>query len=267
LFGYQLQKAAARAYARGFDTLTFVSELPKLINSLRNIISNLKAVYGKFRTKYLSLNEKDRLKKELFQEWLRSRYEWRTLLYDIQDLNDALVNFEGDRKIVSERQGTSVSGTENYTKNDTNVDFSFESTLTVHWEHSIRGAVSAQIVPPRFQVNPVVTAWELTRWSFIIDWVLDVGTALESLMFATFAAKYYGSYGIQTKVSFYETMSAEPLSTRVGSANMTLGGHLTKQAREPHAIPKLPQLTNRNLADSGDLILDLTALARTKFRF
>lgn len=62
-------------------------------------------------------------------------------------------------------------------------------------EISLRGSVTADINPPRFQLNPVITGWELIRFSFIIDWFVQVGTWLEAMSFLVFSTNYTASYG------------------------------------------------------------------------
>lgn len=257
---YQLQRAAARVYSQGFDSLTFVSELPKLRRSLQNIAVNMKKLYGKFNVKYLSLKEKDSLLKETFQEWLRYRYEWRTLLYDVRDLHGAITEFDEKRKIFSERQGTTQSGVSHKTKTYTGTDHTYVCDLYISYEHSLRGAVSGKITPPRMQINPVVTAWELLTWSFILDWAIDVGTAIEALSFAAFSQEYTASHGVSTKLTITQNLVGTAVPGKTGSASMSHSGNVEIQTRHPASVTYVPQLT-RKMTDPLWL-LDLQALAR-----
>lgn len=264
VLGYYCQKAASKIYSQGWDALTFAAEFPKLVRSMGTIIEDLKRLYSKGSSKLLSLNEKDVLIKDVFQKWIQTRYEWRILVYDIQDISKVLEDVDNKRRIFSERQGTTQSGFRTVSKTYDDVDFTYSTDLQVSWEHSLRGAVSGVIIPPKIQTNPVVTSWELTKWSFILDWVIDVSTALEALSFATFSSKYVASYGVQTKVRFDESTLGTIKPGKTGACSLTWGGTLTKQIRSPTSLTFVPQLTGRKA--TGSMLLDLTALSRMRFR-
>jgi hypothetical protein len=82
---------------------------------------------------------------------------------------------------------------------------------------SVRGTVAADIKPPTFSFNPLVTAWELLPFSFILDWFIGIGQWLASMSFLTFAEKWAAAGGfkvtidrtIETTIDFAPDYSGE----------------------------------------------------------
>lgn len=258
---YQVQRAAARIYSQGFDSLTFMAELPKMRGSLGDILKRMKKLKDKFKVKQLSLNEKDEVLESYFQLWLQYRYEWRVLLYDIQDLHGALMLFDEKRKIFSERSGITQSGISSKQKIFTGTDHVYTCDLNIHWEHSLRGAITARISPPQMQINPLVTAWELTKWSFILDWAVDVGTAIEALSFAMYNQEYFASSGIQTKLVIDQNITGVTVPTKYGSASMVHSGNVEIQTRTPTSVNLVPQMTGKFI--TSEKLLDIQAIIRS----
>lgn len=250
-----VQNAAAAIMSEGWDALTFASELPKL-----------KDMFQKSARKIVKLAKLPRKQgfrgwRQLGDAWLEGRYGWRTLAYDIRDLDDAIRNYDKNRLIWTERQGYndsySATGSEtwNWAAGDLLLDWQDDT------EHSIRGSVAAEIQPARFQVDPLQTGWELVPYSFVVDWVLNVGQALAATKLLALSKATTASIGIKS------------VSTRI--ANGTAGGtnsgftHLSwnesyysrveQVTRNPTVIPVRPLLTGR--AATADLLLDLRALA------
>lgn len=56
-------------------------------------------------------------------------------------------------------------------------------------------------------INPLEIAWEVTPWSFVIDWFLPVGTFIQSLQAGTGLTYQYGSRTQVTKDHFTATLS------------------------------------------------------------
>lgn len=257
-----VQGAAARAYSKGHDTLTFLAELSKARRMLSQFPSKIiRLIRSK---KVSSLGELNRL-------WLEGRYGWRILVYDLQDLHNLLqVVNEHQRKRVSERIGTEVNLVKLESREARQPAFYNPSltlaTYTVNTRTSvtgsIRGTVVADFEPPRMQFNPVVTAWELVPFSFIIDWLVSVGTALEAISFSVVAPEHYAAYGESISVTTQQyTSNAQP-----GGAThflTSLNGEGTLQTvtktRVPMSVPKLPRF-NFNLDHYK--VVDLFAIYR-----
>lgn len=175
-----VQAAAAKVYSSGWDGLTFVAELTKTAAMFRGVVTrwagHVRA--GTFEKTYLE-----------------SRYGWRTLMYDMQDINKLLSNINGERTRFRDRVGTTVKFTEHSTLPVGGDVFDGSYTITSDYTIGTRGSIVADIEPPAIAINPITTAWELVRFSFVVDWVVDVGQALEALSFLALSTAYSAAAG------------------------------------------------------------------------
>lgn len=248
---YYLQSAAADLYNRGWDALTFSAELGKTVRSFRGISKRIVSLATRFNAK------------RAHDFWLEGRYSFRTLAYDVRDLHDALVNFDDKRSIHSERSGRTYSV---FAEGGSTINTT-EALHTLGWNsettHSVRGSIAAVIDPDRIVTNPVQTAWELVPWSFILDWVYDVGTSLAAISFLNSATKHTSAIGHYTEMQVTGSMTQTANSGYVVSGGGYHGQSVTKVTqRSPRSITVIPQLTNRRL--TGELALDLQALSRIR---
>lgn len=245
---YFVQAAASRIYARGWDALTFLSEFHKTV-----------AMFRGFRKRLFKAIARGRLDKL----WLEGRYGWRILWYDMQDIQKVLANLDGERRRFTERTGASFSKTNTTTSNTgyiTSIISNAEYVTTDRWTISARGCVVADIQPPKIAFNPATTAWELTTFSFVVDWFVNVGQWLESLSFLALQTGYTASTG------FKITLERESEITNVTWASGASGTYAASGSstvdllvRVPTTVAKTPRFSIR--LDSGKLV-DLAALAR-----
>jgi hypothetical protein len=188
--------------------------------------------------------------------WLQFRYGWRVLYFDMMDLNEVINELDDSKKRFSERVGTSVSGgntatydsviDENHTRHDTVVD---------SWTLSRRGFVTADVQPPKFQFNPATTAWELVKFSFIIDWFIDVGTWLESMSFLTISENYAASYGYNLEVSRDVNEWGSHITIYTYGFNTSSRSRVIYKHRDPVSLSYQPQTNvNLNVAKVADLL-------------
>lgn len=255
-----VQAAAAKLASGTFDALTFLSELRKTIEMFLKLGSKLLRLLRdpKFEWSAIVKAYKSDRGKSAADQWLEERYGWRTLIYDIEDFNDALKNLNHERSRRKERAGYKNS----WTKLTTSTDSDPRRVLTNKWLHtyevSARGSVVADIEPIRFQFNPLVTGWELIRFSFVIDWFISVGASLGALSFLILQNNYVAAGGIQIK----DTLRFER------EATATAGNYFTKfeclvesyslyTLRSPCPVTTLPQIRLR--LDTSKVI-DLVAL-------
>lgn len=239
---YFVQAAAAKLYSSGWDTLTFTAELTKTIVMFRGFIS---------RITQLALSGK------LESLWLEGRYGWRTLWYDMKDIDKAIQNLDEGRKRFRDKVGTTISGS------STRVDSIITSygTLTLNTAYTdkigIRGTVVADIEPPRFQFNPITTAWELMRLSFVVDWVINVGQFLEGLSFLALAREYTAAGGLSITRKYSQTSSLALTAGCFGNWNTSSEGEGTLVRRVPSSVSTIPL---PKLRLDGFKVLDLIAL-------
>jgi len=255
--GSLLQQAAGNIMSNGFDALTFMAEWDKTKDMVRNVN----------RTFANLLGSKRNLARNVHRAWLEGRYGWRTLAYDIRDLDNALRDFDEKRRIWTERSGYSYT---TQSSNDLTSLFGTSwgdshGTRTITDRVSIRAAVGAMVQPSRFQLNPVQTAWELVPLSFVIDWALSVGSAIQATHLSIAASSITSSVGYRIEREIVTTVdSITGPSTH--TYTLTTPGKATSkyaiEVRTPTAVPLAPQVTRR--LPRPDQILDLTAIVRAK---
>jgi hypothetical protein len=181
-----VQSAAANIYTRGWDALTFLAEFKHVVRMFKGLTRDLKKSTSDYNTPSL---------------WLEGRYGWRTLLYDVEDFMKYVVGLEQMRSRHKQRAGVSGSFTETSILQHNGSTGLYLHSITDEVQYSLRGSVIADIEPPRFALNPVLTTWEVTKASFIVDWFYDVGQWLEAMSFALWASNYYASTGIKATLT------------------------------------------------------------------
>lgn len=237
-----MNSCAASIYASGFDALTSLSELRKSIDMFRNILLSLRRLLK--RT-------------DPARSWLEYRYGWRTLYYELRSLIDTLNNIGMKRTRVSKRVGRSTNGQASFTSvlADSGVHYvSLKHDIEVN--ASYRASITADISPPTFRFDLDITAWELTRFSFVIDWIIDIGSWLESLHFAALQTNYAGSSG--RLIKYTEKINVETLEWRGGYTG-TVQAAATRTClftdRIPGSLPYIPSVQlNLNAAKVADVL-------------
>lgn len=183
--------AAAKIYGRGWDGLTFLAEFHQIVRMFRDIVPRFLRYYKdvmEIRKKphlYLKLGYKSA------DEWLQARYGWRILIYDIKEVNELIDSIDKEsRSRVKDRAGGSFT----YTRDDSFVvgagTFQRNFSDVTTYNLSVRGAIIADFMPSRIQLNPFVTAWEIVPYSFVIDWLFNVGAGLNALSFLALNNQY-----------------------------------------------------------------------------
>lgn len=253
-FGSAVQKAASNIYSQGHDSLTFVAELTKTI-----------AMFRTARESLIKLLTETTKGKTLAQSWLEFRYGWRTLYYDMVDITHALSNLADKRTRFSERAGSSSTLTSvSYVSAGTPTvsDVSFVYTISETKKISLRGSVTADIDPPEFRFNPAITAWELVRFSFIIDWFINVGLWLEALSFLTFTTNYAASGGVKIDISRSCDLTTLVFATgQTGSGTAGADMKASYSIRIPTSVPIIPLV---NVRVDVPKFIDLWALTTGK---
>jgi hypothetical protein len=253
-YGAQVQKAASSIYSQGHDSLTFVAELTKTI-----------AMFKHARESLIKLITQTSKGKTLAQSWLEFRYGWRTLYYDMVDITGALANLADERTRFSERAGNSSTSSSASTVSfgtpgvsDLSMSFGITETKKI----SLRGSVTADIDPPTFQFNPAITASELVRFSFIIDWFINVGLWLEAMSFLTFTTNYSASGGVRIDISrSCDVTSVTFGSGQSGTAIMGSVMVASYSIRNPTSVPIVPLV---NIRVDVPKFIDLWALTSGK---
>lgn len=244
--------AAATIYGSGADMLTFVAELKQTFRMLSSAYGNLRRLLMGRRS--------------IADSWLEYRYGWRVLFFEIRGIAEALAMLETKRTRYMQRSGHSVTNCSTVKEYFSNPYYSYNIVSDVTVNVSARGVVVADIEPPAFRFDPIKTSWELVKYSWIIDWFVDIGGWVDRLRFLQFASQHYAAMGY--KITTHINARCEPLvnygkvvSNVMSSESITRGELIVRQ---PCAVPVLPTLgTGLNLARAIDA---LAVLAQSVLR-
>lgn len=247
-----VQAAAAKIASSGFDLLTFVVELRGVHDLWRNAGRDLLKLLR--RTKGSAVNS-----------WLQYRYGWRCLYFDLRNIQKLITSLDEKRVRIKERVGRDYTRTEitRFTNQwaSATVSWSYEDRITC----GVRGLVCADIDVPPIQINPFVTAWELTKYSFVIDWWLQIGQWINTMTFLSASSQHFaaGSYALTCERTLY--LDSVQMNTGYSYPTLTLDqSHIaTLKVRVPTSIPLGIQTTLKlDAFKVGDLIAMLLQILR-----
>lgn len=185
-------KALAKAKQPDLDILTFFGELPLTVELLQNALNRFYRlgvkVARKARKREIARARKRRqdydYAKALLEFnslWLEARYGWRPLAYDVQSILKALSHkSEGLLSRRSHTMTIDISET-NYDAKHFASNSTWNLTQKREGKCKIRAVVYYLDDMPALGANPLVTAWELTRFSFVIDWFIDIGSWIQAI--------------------------------------------------------------------------------------
>jgi hypothetical protein len=123
---------------------------------------------------------------EIPNDWLELQYGWKPLLSDIQGALQAM--FKVARRSVPIIVASGVVKDELLTTSL--ASGALPSTATIRWgnKRTARVQLAYQVVNSLLHelsslglINPAEIVWEVTKYSFVVDWVLPVGPWLSSL--------------------------------------------------------------------------------------
>lgn len=239
-----MQGAASKT--RGdWDVLTFAAEMGQTVGMFLGLLTKV--------TRLIKLKPPE----VPWNTWLELRYGWRTLAFEMQDIEKAFSKATG-RKFSRASAGQSVSWvTETYTISNL-TEFTQHMYSKTEYQMNSRGRIVVVGDLPRFRVDVIKTAWEVTRLSFVLDWFLNVGNWIDSVQFVIGERAYTAGFGSQIEVSYHGWRNFVPgagyvmLQTKASAYRKAL-----IQRREPASIPLIP-LFSLNL--DRWKIVDLLAL-------
>lgn len=259
-FSPAITQAAANIYASGHDSLTFLAELHKVVAMFKHAHKSLVNLLTKPpRRRRGAVDTIATFEEMVERHWLEYRYGWRILYFDMVDIAHALADLDDIRKRFSERAGSKLSNyttTTNSYANPAAYNFTvaqYEDSLI-----SIRGTVTADISPPKFRFNPVLTGWELIRFSFIIDWFIGVGSWLESVSLMAFSTDCKAAGGVKIIVNRGAGLTNVTFNAgNTGDLYYHMENKAEYNVRVPSSVPNLPSV---NVRIDVPKVIDLWAI-------
>lgn len=183
-------ESLANARSRGFDVLTFLVEFNKTVDLIARFRQRVLRRANRIAAT-IGGNNSNPLQ-AFADNWLEHRYGWRILGYDIEGINEAI---EALKQLHSpyvrgyaEESSEAARVIQNVTTPSTLLRWptrtggnmyahgyavgSLSQTLTYRRR---AGTLLEAVVSDIFEIDPLVTTWEVIPFSFIIDWFTNIG--------------------------------------------------------------------------------------------
>lgn len=211
-----LQRALARAQTDAWDALTFAAEFRSTLETVIGLRSRCLRLFDRLISTVASRAKRTSkgvdIAKLVSEVWLELRYAWRPLIYDIEDINEAIQRLQAGvetplrraydtEKAHSEKSSSTASttitvgaaGSLGYAGYAIRQDSTSSVEISLH--SSVGVWVTTRVAT---MADPLVTAWELIPYSFVLDWFISVGDMLAA--FSPFATGHlaYATLGVKT---------------------------------------------------------------------
>lgn len=201
-----VNSAVAEARSAAFDALTFAAELESTNTMLKKNGREL------LKIGLITVEEAKELLKKLpkrlrtpaklldlvTQRWLEYRYGWTPL---ISDVNNAISAIEKKRPALQTGRASSVqefTETHHYDISQAWQDIHVTEFLAGSYTARGLGLARAMTDLP-VAVDPLVTAYELVPFSFVLDWFIDVGSWIQAVSPTALASTLGSSFSVHTQ--------------------------------------------------------------------
>ena len=219
---------ARKMIGSSFKLVNFVRSIPDLGPLLRRASNSL-------RDGRLGRDSARDIGKGISNKWLEYQYGWKPLLSSIYGAAD-----ESQRMVLNKIQNFTVRARYPMSRaSDVNVrDITLESkdrynVVAVQGaECSIRMSVPSWDLARWTSLNPVSIAWELMPYSFVVDWMYDVGGTLRRLESALLYDKHFQSGYWSRLYYYYSSYQKEGLFKNRSGVGGTNYGRLSSWVRD-----------------------------------
>jgi hypothetical protein len=182
-----LMKAAGKLWD-GLDILTTLAELKSTLTLLPQTIKSAKRLWALQKVLaargFWSLSQAKRVVSEWSGLYLQYRFGWEQLVRDCEDIHKHLKAKE--HPVFKGASGESTSFTESVERvigpYDNGESFTVRETTV--FDVSCRGVVygvsSLRNAKERGFINPLIAGWELIPFSWIVDYVVNIGDTIQA---------------------------------------------------------------------------------------
>jgi hypothetical protein len=261
--------AAASKLWDGLDVITTLVELKEVLHLLPDLIQSVKRLYAiekvLYKRGFISTRDAKRIPHELASLYLQYRFGWEQVFRDAESIWESLNAVASP--IFRGTSQTSVG----FTKDETfwvgpyiNGE-SEQLAQTTAYNVSCRGIVVAlsairQARKSAFS-NPAIAAWELIPYSWIVDYVYDVGNVIGTLSTLALTEGHKSAVGwhvsIHRQTTVVDTKKGSNLDAYSSSGSAV--DFLDYRARIPTPISLKPSLelslTVRQIANLFALVV------------
>lgn len=195
---YSLQKAFAKTRDVGWELGVFLGEFTETVRLLRAPLASFKKLYENwvYSEGKATMGRLLRGSRDTTNLWLEMRFGLRPLIADIQNIIELIANFEKRNKLGLRRKRARYVSTNKtlekipcqITGGNQGLSFVCERTTetssasisNVYYGLKILDRSLRDMVGMELDDIPSI-AWELLRFSFVVDWFLSVGNWIRSL--------------------------------------------------------------------------------------
>lgn len=188
IVSYVTNAAIANCKSATWDALTFVGETKQTAEFVEDQIGRIKRAAMWIARKSRSRSKRTSTlaqRLDLFGSlWLEYRYSWQTSVYDIRDATTALKRKLDSGELIDGRAQQTADLSESNTRVLTIGNGHQTVTDIIDGTRHYRGFAYSEVVNgarATFAFDPLVTSWELLRFSFVIDWLVDVNSYLQAV--------------------------------------------------------------------------------------
>jgi hypothetical protein len=252
-----VQQACGNCYARGADALTFLVELKKLGPDVVRFARRAKQAYGDITQKVKDLGKVDPQTGAA-----EATFGWGSLGHDLVNLYKAAQAIsEEERKFTTSRVGDSVS--EVTSKSVTYANDGYKTVTgveTTSRDLSLRGSCCALFTPSQFRFNPIATGWEVLPWSWLVDYLIDIGSWIEAMSLEALAESYTAASGLRYGV--VRQVPSVEVAWKSGASGTVYGSMLYSAVlirRVRVSPPKYPQRGSGLNVFKLQVLLDILA--------
>jgi hypothetical protein len=238
--------ALARARSKAFDVSTFLAELDKthtMIARFRDrTLHRAKVVADAVSKRRRGAGRAVRTGASAFAEtWLEARYGWRILAYDIAGVNEAIENLKRVASPMLRGYDTAMDSTSStvfqvvddpvnyygpYSSTGSGVHGKVDATCVQSVIREKRaGSIVQTFLQNSLSVDPLITAWEIVPFSFIVDWFTTIDENLRA--FSPFATSQLKGSWISSKETLLTQTDAIAKDITGTSGGSTTTGSLT----------------------------------------
>jgi hypothetical protein len=278
------QIALAQAWANVDQSemamLASLGELPETLNWLKSLMSRLISVLRPLSSKKALLmalkptKKKDAHAADMLDYWMEFRYAVRPLIFEAEQLRCALAKkFDGNMRFTargynsaSAKQDTSNSYVgswistyqEGYVKRVSD----YRAGVLYNFSTNVPSWISI------FGLDQLIEAgWELTRLSFALDWIFNLGDILSSLtvpMACTPLGSWVTEYHEFTYHNVFDMQTYDPPDKTLSDVVAHSGDlTITRKLKRRTINPELSYLPRMKINLSAAKLVDLAAIGRS----
>lgn len=269
--------AQANVANADWDVLTFAGELHESAEFIKGIAHTFNQRTADLAAQAVELSDKFRRSRNkartawyyFRQLWLAERFSIRPMIGDMGNIVQSLESAVQDKDLLRGRGRSILEGDQSLSTslhiNDNAIGYTFQH---LQWSWTIRAfsyLAVQQAVFKKYGVDPLVTAWELIPYSFVVDYFTNIGKWVSTLA-PTFKGDFMGT-GTSLRYSIQYDFSSS-IDWHDSAAQVVSGHHMLNSLRTiklegykrlgPPLIPfpsLRPRLTPAKIADLAALFL------------